>query len=112
DLGSAMATGSSQASRTYMPTDEGRELHEIALRELDSNASLDLLIFGHSHTPALARASGGGVYANAGSWLDEPLALVVEDTRIALASIDDAGRISAQRDSLHLLDRRAEEGLA
>jgi UDP-2,3-diacylglucosamine hydrolase len=111
DLGSAMATGSSQASRTYIPSDEGRELREIALRALGADPSLDLLIYGHSHTAALVRENGGGVYANAGSWLDEPLALVVDDTLVSLMTVGEDGRTLAERDSLHLLDRRAEERL-
>lgn len=109
DIGSAMASGSSQASRSFMPGDEGRELREIGLAQLESDEDLELLVFAHSHAPALERAPGGGIYANAGSWLDRPACLVVDDLRVRLASLDSEGRLSAEDDLLHVLDRRAEK---
>lgn len=93
DVGSAMATGSSQASRNYMPGDEGRELRDIGLRALKQDPALDLMILGHSHASALEQASTGGVYANAGSWLERPRVLVVEDESVSLCEVGDDGRV-------------------
>ncbi len=104
-----LAVGSSGASRTYRSRDEGRGLRAIAMRELNSDPSLELLIYGHSHVAALERARGRGVFANAGSWLDAPTYLRVTEENIELRS---ATRGSAEGDCLHSIDRRAEEALA
>lgn len=105
DWASSLANGSSGASRTYRSRDEGRGLREIALRELDADRSLDLLVFGHSHVAALERAPGGGVFANAGSWLDAPTYLRLTTSEIELRSATS----SAEGDCLHTIDRRAEK---
>jgi len=112
DVGSAMASGSSHASRSYRPGDEGAELRQIALAELERRTELDLVIFGHSHATALARAAGGGVYANAGSWLEEPSCLVIDDSHLRLVRVDSSGRLSAEGNALDLLDRSSEERAA
>ena len=70
DWASRLAHGSSNASRTYRARDEGRGLRSYAEQQLESAPDLDLLVYGHSHVAALERMSGGGVFANAGSWLD------------------------------------------
>ncbi len=103
-----LATGSSNASRTYRSRDEGRGLRAIAISELTADPSLDLLVYGHSHVAALERIPGRGVFANAGSWLDAPTYLRVTEETIELRSADG----SAEGDCLHSIDRRAEESLA
>ena len=50
---------------------------------------------------------GGGVYANAGSWLDAPSYLVVTPERIALRTWD----ASAESADLHALERVTEKAL-
>ena len=103
-----LATGSSDASRTYRSRDEGRGLRAIAMRELEADPSLDLLVYGHSHVAALERAPRRGVFANAGSWLDAPTFLRVTEDSIELRSADG----SAEGECLHSIDRRSEEALA
>ena len=105
DLASRLAMGSSHASRTYQPRDSGRGLREVAERTLASDASLELLIFGHSHVSALERMPSGNVYANAGSWLDAPTFLAITPDRIALRT----WLGSTEGPDLDALDRRAEE---
>lgn len=103
-----LATGSSNASRTYRSRDEGRGLRAIAMRELEADPSLDLLVYGHSHVAALERVNDRGVFANAGSWLDAPTFLRVTEEKIELRSATG----SAEGDCLHSIDRRPEESLA
>ena len=107
DLASRLAMGSSHASRTYAPRDEGRGLRGVAERELAADPALELLVYGHSHVAALERMPSGNVYANAGSWLDAPTYLVVTPDRIAMRRWED----SAESADLDALDRRAEEAL-
>ena len=102
-----MATHSSQTSRTYQARDKGRGLERIALSTLATDASLDLVVFGHSHVATLVRAPSGGVYANAGSWLDAPTYLRVEPHEIALLRWDGL----AEGHRLDALERRTEESL-
>lgn len=108
DLGTRIAAGSSEASRAHRARDGGKGLREIAFARLLTNPSTDLLVFGHSHVPALERAPGGGVYANAGSWLDSPTFLVVKSEAVELRR----WRASAESELLNALDRRAEKALA
>jgi UDP-2,3-diacylglucosamine hydrolase len=105
DMSSRLATGSSQASRTYRPVDDGLELRRVALATLEADPTLELYVLGHSHVAGLARAGSGGVYANAGSWLDAPTYLRVVADEIALCRWDG----SAEGDRLDVLERRAEE---
>ena len=107
DLASRLATGTSQTSRTYRPVDDGLEIRRVGLRTLERDPSLDLVVLGHSHVAGLERAATGGVYANAGSWLDAPTYLRVDEREIALLRW--AG--SAEGDRLDTLQRRAEEAL-
>jgi UDP-2,3-diacylglucosamine hydrolase len=106
DLGTRLATGSSHASRNYGARDQGRGLARIAAQTLTGRRDLDLLVYGHSHVAALSR-SEGGVYANAGSWLDDPTFLRVTTDRIELRRWD------GSPEGLHLdaLDRSAEKAL-
>ena len=104
-----LATGSSDASRTYRSRDEGRGLRAIAVRELEADPSLELLIYGHSHVAALERVPGRGVFANAGSWLDAPTFLRITPEKIELRA---ARGDSPEGDCLHAIDRSTEEELS
>jgi UDP-2,3-diacylglucosamine hydrolase len=84
DLATRLATGSSHASRSYVPRDAGRGLREIAAQHLEAEPSLELLVYGHSHVAALERIPSRGVYGNAGSWLDAPTFLRVTAERASL----------------------------
>jgi UDP-2,3-diacylglucosamine hydrolase len=107
DLATRLAMGSSHASRTYQPRDEGRGLREVARRTLAGDVGLELVIYGHSHVAALERMPSGNVYANAGSWLDAPTYLAITPERVALRE----WRGSAEGADLHALDRIAEKPL-
>ncbi len=107
DVGTWLARGSSETSRAHRALDGGRGLQRIALERLDAASAPELLILGHSHTAALERSGTGGVYANAGSWLDAPTYLVVTPHAVELRRWNG----SAQGDLLHALDRRAEKAL-
>lgn len=88
DLASGLAHGSSNASRNYRARDEGRGLRAYAQKQLEGASNLDLLVYGHSHVPALERMPGRGVFANAGSWLDAPTFLRLTDEVIELRKWD------------------------
>ena len=107
DFASRLAAGSSHASRTYQARDSGGGLRDVALTALRADPDLDLLIYGHSHVPALERAPTGGVYANAGSWLSRPTYLRLDERCIALMAWGE----SSEGERLDALDRRAEETL-
>lgn len=109
DLATRLAMGSSKTSRTYQPRDGGRGLRAVAAAELAAHPELELLVYGHSHVPALERMPSGNVYANAGSWLDAPTYLVATPARLALREWH--GLESAERPDLDMLDRVAEETL-
>jgi UDP-2,3-diacylglucosamine hydrolase len=108
DFGTRLARGSSKASRTYRARDAGAGLRAIAVHTLDADPSLDLLVFGHSHVAALERSPRGGVYANAGSWLDAPTYLAVTPERIEMRSWNG----SAEGHRLNAIDRRPEKALS
>ena len=108
DLATALAMNSSHASRTYGAADKGRGLARIAGETLAARRDVELLVFGHSHVPALMRTDSGGVYANAGSWLDAPTYLRVTPERVELRRWDG----SAEGLHLDTLDRTAEKALA
>lgn len=107
DLGTRLASGSSKASRTHRARDGGAGLRAVAMYTLNEDPELELLIYGHSHVAALERAPGGGVYANAGSWLETPTFLRLTPERIELLRWD----ASAEGVRLNALDRGAEEAL-
>jgi UDP-2,3-diacylglucosamine hydrolase len=108
DLGTRFARGSSKASRSYRAPDDGVGLRAVAFQTLDADPALDLLVFGHSHVAALERSPRGGVYANAGSWLDAPTYLAITPERIEMRSWDG----SAKGHRLNAIDRRAEKTLS
>jgi UDP-2,3-diacylglucosamine hydrolase len=84
DLGMRIALGSSHASRTYRARDGGAGLRAVAQRELAAEPALDLLVFGHTHVAALERDAGGGVYANAGTWMDDTTYLCIDEHKLEL----------------------------
>lgn len=110
DFASRLASGSSQASRTNMRArDGGAGLRRIAMDHLARGASApELVILGHSHVVALERAPGGGVYANPGTWLDEPTFLRITADRVELRRWDG----SPEGHRLDALDRRPQESPA
>lgn len=78
DVATRIALGSSHASRTYRARDNGEGLRQVAMRDLRANPDLDLLVFAHSHVPALERMPGAGIYGNAGTWMDDTTFLRVD----------------------------------
>ncbi len=84
DWASALALGTSATSRTYTAADKGEGLRKVALRDLEQDPSVDLLVLGHSHVPALERSAGGGVYGNAGTWLGDSTFLRVDESSVEL----------------------------
>jgi UDP-2,3-diacylglucosamine hydrolase len=107
DLATPLAGGSSNASRSYASRDRGQGLRDAAKRTLATRGDLELLLFGHSHVPALERVSTGQIYANAGSWLDQPTFLRITPDRVALREWNG----SAESPDLDALDRITEETL-
>ena len=109
DLGSRLASGSSEASRVHRPTTDGSGLRRVAFEQMERDRSLDLVVFGHSHVAALERSPTGGVYANAGSWLESPTYLKITPDAVEMRRWDSAA--SAEGVRLDALDRRAEKPL-
>ena len=109
DWASRLAHGSSDASRVYRARDEGRGLRAIAMAELERDRDVDLLVYGHSHVPALERGPQGGVFANAGSWLDAPTYLKITPDAIELLEWQED---SAEGNRLDVVDRLPEKALA
>jgi UDP-2,3-diacylglucosamine hydrolase len=109
DWASRLAQGSSDASREYRARDEGRGLRAIAMKELERERDIELLVYGHSHVAALERSPNGGVFANAGSWLDAPTFLRITPERIELLESRDG---SAEGDRLDFVDRLPKKSLA
>jgi len=109
DLGSRLATGSSEASRgIHRARDGGAGLRQVAFAALAADPDLELVLYAHSHVRSLERAPGGGVYANAGSWLEAPTFLRLMPERIEMWRWTG----SAEGERLDALDRRAKEALA
>lgn len=109
DWASRLAHGSSGASREYRAKDEGRGLRAVAMAELERDRDIDLLIYGHSHVPALERGLRGGVFANAGSWLDAPTYLRITPEAIELLEWRED---SAEGHRLDVVDRPPKKALA
>ena len=97
DFGTRIALGSSHASRTYRARDGGEGLRQVAHRALQAMPDVDLLIYGHSHVPLLERGPAG-VYANAGTWMDDTTYLTIREDAVRLHrwSKDDPGHEIAQ----------------
>ena len=107
DLSTALATRTSHTSRTHTARDGGAGLRLAATRRLSEEPNLELLVYGHSHVAEIIRI-GDAVYANAGSWLDQPTFLRVTPERLELQRWDDA---SNEGVNLDRLDRVAEKAL-
>jgi len=103
DWATRLASGSSNASRTYAARDGGAGLRAIAHARLASEPTLDVVVYGHSHVAALERVGDAQVFANAGSWLDAPTYIEITDRSIELLRWTG----SAERDSLNVIDRGA-----
>lgn len=108
DLATALAGGSSNASRSYASRDRGQGLRDAATRALSANRDLELLVYGHSHVASLERITPTQVYANPGSWLDAPHFLRITPERVALREWTG----SAESVDLDAFDRPAKETLA
>ena len=106
DIGSALANRSSNTSRTYVARDGGAGLRLIAEQRLRANSQLELLIFGHSHVADLRRV-GNGVYANAGSWLDQPTFLKITPGRVELQRWSDESGEGVHVDALDRVSEKA-----
>jgi UDP-2,3-diacylglucosamine hydrolase len=78
----SLALRSSHTSRARRAGDEGRGLHAVASGWMQQPTDPELVVFGHSHIPALVSA-GRGVYANAGAWYLDRQFLRVTDTEVA-----------------------------
>ena len=103
-----LAMRSSHTSRHRGPSgDEGRGLHAVASRWMDAPDAPELVIFGHSHIPALTSA-GRGVYANAGAWYLDRQFLRITPHAIARC----AWNGSAEGDVLDVIERLPEKPLA
>jgi len=98
DIATWVAMRSSHTSRNMRPRDGGEGLKRVALARLAADPSLELYVYGHTHASALARADGGGVYANPGAWMDEPTFLRVSPERVDLVRL--AGGVDDQLGSL------------
>ena len=107
DWGTALASHSSGASRSYSARDGGAGLRAVAQQALLTEPDVEVVIYGHSHVASLERLQGGGIYANAGSWLDRPTYLRLTPERIELREDDG----SAEGVHLHSLDHVAQEAL-
>ncbi|MBA3656702.1 MAG: UDP-2,3-diacylglucosamine diphosphatase [Gemmatimonadaceae bacterium] len=101
DTATRIAMGSSGASRSYRARDGGEGLRQIALAKLGADRAIDLLVYGHSHVAALERSPAGGIFGNAGSWLDAATYLVVSESVVELREADG----SAEGNCLNSLDR-------
>ena len=103
DWATRLASGSSNASRTYSARDGGEGLRAIGHARLESEPELDVAVYGHSHVAALERVGARQVFANAGSWLDAPTYIEITDNSIELLRWNG----STERESLHVIDRGA-----
>ncbi|MCC6319106.1 MAG: UDP-2,3-diacylglucosamine diphosphatase [Gemmatimonadaceae bacterium] len=84
DWASRIALGTSATSRTYSAADNGEGLKRVAFRDLAADRALDLIVFGHSHVPALVASPTGGLYGNAGTWLGDSTYLRLADEHVTL----------------------------
>ncbi len=94
DLGTKLASATSNTSRNHQPRDGGAGLQRVAGAMLDARADLELVIFAHAHVASLQRV-GRGVYANAGAWMDGPTFLRITPDRVELCRLD-AGAITVE----------------
>ncbi|HET7564939.1 MAG TPA: UDP-2,3-diacylglucosamine diphosphatase [Gemmatimonadaceae bacterium] len=91
DWGSRLAHGSSDASRVHRARDGGAGLRAVAFSHLRAHPETELVVYGHSHVATLERSAEGGVYANAGSWLEQPTFLRITPDAVELRRWTGAG---------------------
>lgn len=104
----SIALRSSHTSRHRAPGgDEGRGLHAVASQWMASPADPELVVFGHSHIPALVSA-GRGTYANAGAWFLDRQFLRITETEISRRRWTG----SAEGDVLDVIERLPKEALS
>lgn len=82
NLATSIALRSSHTSRARRAGDEGRGLHAVASGWMQQATDPELVVFGHSHIPALVSA-GCGIYANAGAWYLDRQFLRVTETHVS-----------------------------
>jgi len=58
-------------------------LNLLSLIEANGLGRFDFAVFGHTHVPELARGEGGRLFANSGSWVEEPGMLCCTFVRIS-----------------------------
>jgi UDP-2,3-diacylglucosamine hydrolase len=107
DTASGVALRSSHTSRHRRAGDEGRGLHAVASSWMATPDAPELVVFGHSHVPAL-RAAGAGIYGNAGAWYLDRQYLRITDASIARVRWTG----SPEGDVLDVIDRPGQEALA
>jgi UDP-2,3-diacylglucosamine hydrolase len=90
DVASRLALGTSTASRLRNATDGGAGLRAVAASRLTAADAPELLIYGHSHVPAVERI-GRGIYANCGAWWADPLYLLIDEREVSLRRWTSAG---------------------
>ncbi len=101
-----LALRSSHTSRTRRAGDAGRGLQAVAASWMQRADDPELVVFGHSHVPALTRA-GGGVYGNAGAWYLDRQYLRITDGDVSICR----WTASAEGDVLDVIERGAEKPL-
>jgi UDP-2,3-diacylglucosamine hydrolase len=85
DWGAAIARATSHTSRNVRPRDGGEGLRAVAHQALATDASLDAVIYGHTHIAMLERKSrASGIYANPGAWMNEPTFLKFTPESVSL----------------------------
>ncbi len=96
-LATSIALRSSHTSRARRAGDEGRGLHAVASSWMQQASDPELVVFGHSHVPALVSA-GRGIYANAGAWYLDRQFLRVTDHHVSRLEWNGsaAGRVLAE----------------
>jgi UDP-2,3-diacylglucosamine hydrolase len=89
DWGAAIARATSHTSRNVRPRDGGEGLRAVAHQTLAGDASLDVVIYGHTHIAMLEHHSReAGLYANPGAWLNEPTFLKFTPELVSLGRWD------------------------
>ncbi len=107
NFASWLALKSSHTSRGRRAGDEGRGLHAVASSWMQTPEDPELVVFGHSHIPALIPA-GRGVYGNAGAWYLDRQYLLLTDTQVQRVQWDG----SAEGHVLDVIERGAQEALS
>jgi UDP-2,3-diacylglucosamine hydrolase len=87
DIATWIALRTSHTSRNMRPRDRGEGLARVALERINSDKSLQLFLYGHSHQPVIGQGAAGGVFANPGAWMDAPTFLRITDERLELLTL-------------------------